>query len=182
MSLTQDKYTRGHQDINEYYRPLEPLKLWIQDRWTFCRRMLGDTFCHKVFFIVCTFIWMANGIENKLWAHQDALIEGVFGYRGKRDFLATLKKPTDVWTFNGKYFGKISDEHLQNLWKQVGIIGPIAAMLGRDIEQEFIKGTCWYSVKESLFQQSIDNSKTAIGIQHFMKHDEYHQESRRERS
>ena len=93
--------------------------------------------------------------------------------------MATLKEPTDVTTFNGKYYGKISDNHLQTMSRQVGILGPIAAMFGRDIEQEFIKGTCWYSVKESLFQQSIDSSHTAIGVRNFMKHDELHLEPRR---
>ena len=140
--------------------------------------MLGDMFCQKVFYLVCTSIWLANKVDN-LFEHQDALIEGVFNYYDKKGFMATLKSPTDVTTFNGKYHGRISDAHLQSMVQQVGILGPIAALFGRDIEQEFIKGTCWYSVRESLFQHSIDNSYTAIGERNFMKHDELHLEPRR---
>ena len=145
----------------------------------FSRRTFGDEFCQKVFYLVCTFIWLANKVEISLREYQNALIEDVFGYWDAKGFIQTLKSPTEVMTFNGKNRGFISEAHMTFLVQQVGIFGPLAALFGRDIEQEIIKSTCWYSVKESLFQESIDNSKTAIGEASFMKHDDPHLGSRR---
>ena len=107
----------------------------------------------------------------RLRDYQRALVEEVFGYSEMRDFTNTLKMPTEVYTFNGMTSGFIGKDHFKYMVSQVGIFGPVSVFFGRDIEQEFIKGTCWYSVKESLFQESIENSKTAIGEQHFLKDD-----------
>ena len=62
----------------------------------FSRRMLGDEFCQKVFYLVCTFIWLANKVEISLKEYQDALIEDVFGYWDTKGFIQTLKISTEV--------------------------------------------------------------------------------------
>ena len=133
--------------------------------------MLGHEFCQKVFYLVCTFIWIQNKVEARLREYQKALVEDVFGYYDMRGFTDELKVPTEVSTFNGKNSGFIGKDHLSHIVRQIGILGPVAVFFGRDIEQEFIKGSCWYSIKESLFQESIENSKTAIGEKHFLPHD-----------
>ena len=68
------------------YTTLLPSNVWIEDRWIFIRRMAGDIFCQKLFYKVCAFIWINNGIQlgSELQAYQDALIEEVFQYRNKK--------------------------------------------------------------------------------------------------
>ena len=71
------------------YESLDPFKLWMEDRWIFCRRMAGDGLCQKAFYGVCTFIWLANGIQTgtELQGYQDSIIENVLQYKNKRVFL-----------------------------------------------------------------------------------------------
>ena len=57
-----------------------PFELWMEDRWRFIRRMAGDALCQKAFYGVCTFIWLANGVQTgtEVRRYQDSLIENVF--------------------------------------------------------------------------------------------------------
>ena len=51
----------------------EPAIVWLEDRWTFVRRMAGDELSQKLFYKVCTFVWSTNQIEGQLMQqHQDA--------------------------------------------------------------------------------------------------------------
>ena len=61
----------------------------MEDRWIFCRRMAGDALCQKAFYGVCTFIWLASGIQTgtELQGDQDSIIENVLQYKNKRVFL-----------------------------------------------------------------------------------------------
>ena len=81
LKLTKKGEPKGQDD----YVPLEPLKVWTEDRWIFIRRMAGDGFCQKLFYKLCIFVWMANGIKggSGLQAYQDALIEDVFNLMTK---------------------------------------------------------------------------------------------------
>ena len=65
---------------------LEPAMAWLEDRWTFVRRMAGDELCQKLFYKVCAFVWTTNDIEqgHEMQWYQDALITEVFGYDDKQ--------------------------------------------------------------------------------------------------
>ena len=75
------------------HEPLEPLKVWTEYRWIFVRRMAGDELCQKAFYKLCTLIWLADGIVmgEPLRRYQDALIETVFQYKNKVNFLKLEK-------------------------------------------------------------------------------------------
>ena len=89
------------------YESLCPFDIWMDHRWLFIRRMVGDTLCQKVLYGVCTFIWLANGIEKgtPLRKYQDVVIENVFQHRNKHAFLVQEKKDTQVRTFDGQFTG-----------------------------------------------------------------------------
>ena len=61
----------------------------MDHRWLFIRRMSGDSLCQKILYGVCTFIWLANGIDKgtELRKYQDVVIENVFQYKNKYTFL-----------------------------------------------------------------------------------------------
>ena len=122
LKMTKDKAPKD----NDSYVPLEPIAVWVEDRWILCRRLLGDEFCQKVFYRMCTFVWLDKGIKagDEVRAYQDALIEEVFGYRNKQDFVNIEKKTIEVTTFDGKYSGYITDENMKTSVSQVGVSGP----------------------------------------------------------
>ena len=96
------KHKNGEMKRPDEYTTLIPSNVWIEDRWIFIRRMAGDTFCQKLFYKVCTFIWINNGIQlgAQLQAYQDALIEDVFQYKNKKSFVINEKEPTEVSTWD----------------------------------------------------------------------------------
>ena len=115
------------------YESLCPFDLWMDHRWLFIRRMSGYVLCQKLLYGVCTFIWLANGIDmgTELKEYQDALIENVFQSKHKFTFLNQQKQDTEVTTFDGQFTGFLCWDDLQKLVGQVSVLGPIAGMYGR---------------------------------------------------
>ena len=140
---------------------LEPLKVWTEDRWIFIRRMAGDRFCQKLFYKVCTFVWMANGIKrgSGLQAYQDALIEEVFQLNDKMKFVIDEKEPTEVTTWDGKVNGYLS--HYQFLAGQICILGPVAGLYGRDIEQ-YLMDLRGHLISERKLEYSVNSAKYVL--------------------
>ena len=69
---------------------------------------------------------------------------------------------TEVTTFDGQYSGYLSYKDLTNLVKQICILGPLAGMYGRDIEQEMMHPTTGYYISERKFAHSVDAAKYAL--------------------
>ena len=103
------------------YESLCPFDLWMEDRWRFIRRMAGDAFCQKALYGVCTFIWLANGVQigTEVKRYQDALIENVFRYKNKRAFLDQEKLDIEVTTFDGQLTGFISWDDLKQVLRHL---------------------------------------------------------------
>ena len=118
----------------------------MEDRWILCRRMAGDGLCQEAFYGVCTFIWLANGIQTgtEIQWYQDSIIENVCQSK------------------NGQYSGYLSYKDLKKLVKQICILGPLAGMYGRDIEQEMMHPTTGYYISERKFAHSVDAPKYAF--------------------
>ena len=87
------KWLKKNQDgepIPEGQRmKFEPASVWLEDRWTFVRRMAGDELTQNLFYEVCAFIWITNDIAmgDDIQKYQDAVITEVFGYSDKYQFL-----------------------------------------------------------------------------------------------
>ena len=141
----------------------EPSAVWTEDRWTFVRRMVGDEFAQKLFYKVCAFIWTANGVPQgkEMQQYQDAVIEEIFHWRDKMEFVRNEKEPTEVSTWDGKYYGHISHAYLEKLATQISVLGPIGGLYGRDIEQELMASKNSY-ISMVKFEHSVTISKCAI--------------------
>ena len=85
----------GLQKYQRFYVPFEPSQAWTEYRWIFVRRMAGDELCQNIFYQMSTFIWCANGIEPgiELIRYQYVLIEDVFGYENKIEFIKKENTP-----------------------------------------------------------------------------------------
>ena len=66
------------------------------------------------------------------------------------------KMDTDVTTFDGQHSGYLSHKNLKTLVGQICILGPLAGMYGRDIEQEIMHPTAGYYISERRFANSVD--------------------------
>ena len=74
------KYQKEGIMSGEQREGFDPASAWLEDRWTFVRRMAGDELKQKLFAKVCAFIWRTNAIAlvNDIKSYQDAVFEEVF--------------------------------------------------------------------------------------------------------
>ena len=161
------KQTKDGEDKQpDEYESLCPFDMWMDHCWLFVRRMVGDYLCQKILYGVCTFIWITNGVEKgkPLRRYQDALIENVFQIRNKAFFLDNQKKDTAVKTFDGQFEGYLAWEELEKIVAQVCVLGPIAGLYGRVVEQFLInprrEDNCY--IPERIFIKSVDETRVSL--------------------
>ena len=73
-------------------------------------------------------------------------------------------------TFDGQHGGYLSYKDLTDLGKQICILGPLAGMYGRDIEQEIMHPTTGYYISERKFANSVDAARFSLRKQVFNQH------------
>ena len=116
--------------------------------------------------IFCTITWISIGIEKGkgLRKYQNALIDNVFGHRSIQTFVLNQKTDTVVSTFDGQFEGFLAYEELARFGKQICVLGPIAGLFGRQVEQFLInpkrKNDCY--ILERVFQKSIDDAPVSL--------------------
>ena len=74
----------------------------------------------------------------ELRAYQDALIDNIFGHRSIDYFVKNPKTDTIVTTFDGKFTGYLVYDDLAQVGRQICVLGPIAGVFGRQLEQWLI--------------------------------------------
>ena len=162
-SIWLKRTKQGELKKPEDCKSFEPSVVWTEDRWIFVRRMVGDEFAQKLFYKVCAFIWTVNGVSKgrEMQQYQDAVIEDIFEWQDKMEFVRKEKEPTEVSTWDGQFWGYISHSYLEKLATQISCLGPIAGVYGRDIEQEIMSQHYNY-VSMVKFEHSTVISKYAI--------------------
>ena len=75
---------------------------------------------------------------TELQNHQDALIDNVFGHRGIPYLVKNQKTDTITHTYDGRFRGFLAYEELAQFGKQICVLGPIAGVFGRQLEQYLI--------------------------------------------
>merc|ERR1711989_279055 len=106
----------------------------------FVRRMLGDVVVQKFFYEFMTRTWIMLDIDKgaELRNYQDALIDNIFGHRSIDYFVKNQKTDTIATTFDGKFTGYLAYDELERLGRQICVLGPIAGVFGRQLEQWLI--------------------------------------------
>ena len=94
--------------------------------------------------------------------YQDALITHVFGYSHKDDFLPKVKSSLNVMTWDGKSRIMLEAAYIDNMFKEIILLGPLAAMYGREIEQILIQNYMPEMVSEVEFEFSVQQGRTSI--------------------
>ena len=96
--------------------------------------------------------------------YQDALIENVFQIRNKHAFLGREKTDIEVRTFDGQFIGFLTWEDLKKLVGQVCVLGPIAGLYGRIIEQFLVhpKRKDNFYIPERIFALSVESARVCL--------------------
>ena len=102
--------------------------------------MVGDYLSQKLFYEFLTITWILFGIEKGKGLHkyQNALIDDVFGHRSIPYFVKNQKTDTVTHTYDGRFRGFLAYEELAQFGKQICVLGPIAGVFGRRLEQYLI--------------------------------------------
>jgi len=149
------------------YQAINPVEIWQEDPWTFVRRMLGYVLVQKLFYEFMTRTWIMLDIDKgrELRNYQDTLIDNIFGHRSIDYFVKNQKTDTIVTTFDGEFTGYLAYDELERLGRQICVLGPIAGVFGRQLEQWLISpNRKLYEeyIPVEVIQRSIDESPCAL--------------------
>ena len=143
--------------------------MWLEDRWTLVRRMYGDECTQKLFMRCFTWNLTNNDIkEFLLRSRQDCLVTHVFG-QYPPDWFKKYSQDTWIEFWDGSCQGYISQTTLYHLSKKVNILGPIAAVFGRDLEYKICTHEGYYDdcIPAEAIQQSIENHNGTLSKDSF---------------
>ena len=108
----------------------------MEDRWIVCRRMSGDEICQILSYHMATFIWGANKVRGEqMHEHQIRLLTSVFNLGEIGEFKDKLENPVSVITWDGKKRAWMTTKQVDDMWREVCFLGPMAAMYGREVQQ-----------------------------------------------
>ena len=94
--------------------------------------------------------------------YQDAPITEVFGYADKREFLRKESEPTNVTTWDGKGRALISPQYMTKMVTEIGILGPLAGVYGREIEQLLMGPDMPELIPENIFADSVGFGRASL--------------------
>ena len=125
--------------------------------------MAGDELCAVLFYKMATFIWRSNESQGPdMREYQDALVTHVFGYTHKDDFLPKVKSSLNVMTWDGKTRIMLEATYIDKMFEEILLLGPLAAMYGREIEQILIQNHMPELISEADFDFSVRQGRTSI--------------------
>ena len=144
----------------------QPAAVWTEDRWLFCRRMVGDDVCQILFYHLATFIWKQYEIDGEYlnW-HQTTLITKVFGIQNVGEFIKRKATPQPVPTWDGKTRVWMDKDQLVNVHREACIFGPMAALFGRELQQFLMVNPDAKLISQNDFQHSVDCGRVSISQQ-----------------
>ena len=117
----------------------------------------------SLIFKMATFIWRPNEIQGmEMREYQDARITHVFGDSHKDDFLPKVKVSLNVMTWDGKSRTMLEAAYIDNMFKEILLFGPLAAMYGKEIEQILIQNHMPELVSEADFAFSVQQGRTSV--------------------
>ena len=102
--------------------------------------------------------------EESLWRHQSTLINKVFGIYNVNDFIWRKNNDQYVPTWDNKTRVCMSKDQVISVHKEACILGPLAALFGRELQQFLMQNPKATLIKQQDMQYSIDSGRTAIKV------------------
>ena len=144
----------------------EPAPVWTEDRWIFCRRMSGDEICQILFYHLATFIWVKNKLsDEQIHEHQVSLLTSVFNVSEIREFKEKLDNPVQVTTWDGQTRVWMTVDQVDRMYKEMCLLGPMAAMFGREVQQTLMSPNPPNKIPVEDFQYSVNSGRASLSQQ-----------------
>ena len=141
----------------------EPAPVWTEDRWIFCRRMNGDEICQILFYHLATFIWVKNKLsDEQINEHQLSLLTTVFNVSEIREFKEKLETPVSVTTWDGQTRVWMSVDQVDRMYREMCLLGPMAAMFGREVQQTLMSPQPPTKIPVEDFQYSVNSGRASL--------------------
>ena len=108
--------------------------------------------------------------ENKLSPrqveeHQASLLTSVFKVTSIREFKESLKESVQVITWDGRTRVWMSVEQISDMFKEVCMLGPLAGMFGREVQQYLLTSQNPTKIPFDEFQYSVDSGRASLSKQ-----------------
>ena len=103
---------------------------------------------------------------DELQSRQDAIVRFIF-HDEPREWFKTFNKSTYMTFWDGSTKGYVSQRTMWQLSKKVNILGPIAAIFGRDLELEIATAEQFQTIPVSTIEQSIETHNGTLRKEHF---------------
>ena len=151
------------KDNNREYKPRHewelfyPETLWVEDRWLFVRRVFGDEFIGRIFYRFCDWIWKKNYDMDKraVEYHRNRCVEKIFR-QDKTTYHANYSKPVWAHTWDNRKSGYVTEYTLHRLQERVGLLGPVAGIMGRLMEAELQAYPYETLLKDDMIERSAE--------------------------
>jgi len=169
-----------------------PETVWVEDRWLFVRRIFGDEFIGRIFYRFCDWMRKKNYGEDKrsIEFHRNRCVQEIFR-QDKAIYHASYSEPVWAHTWDNRKSGYVSDKTLHRLQERVGLLGPVAGIMGRRLEAELQAYPCQTLLKDEMIERSsqevkgnapfraedigehFDNTAGSNWMEDYSSHDEY---------
>ena len=117
----------------------------------------------KFFYYLATFVWKQHDIRDDLLTqYQQSLITKVFGVLNVRGFIFRTKNDVMIPTWDGKAHVMVKEEAMVRIHKEACIIGPLAALFGREVQQFLMVNPDAKLITMTEFQHSVDSGRVSL--------------------
>ena len=145
----------------------------MEDRWVLLRRIYGSELIQKLFIQCLTFIYGCNNIKGPYFHQvQDTIVTEIFN-QNPRSFFDKINKNTWVQYWDGSCSGYISQNTAHYLSSRVNVMGPTAAIFGREFELFVIEEYHLTTCPVEKLEESIETSRGTLNKQSFEAHHEW---------
>ena len=149
------------------YKELNPVEMWMEDRWIFARRIYGSELIQKIFMMCLNFIYGLNKIQGSYFhAIQNTIVRELFD-RDPKDFFHGMNKSTWVRFWNQETKGYISQNTAHWMSKRINIMGPTAAIFGRDFELFILEESTFTTCPVVVLEKSLATCQGTLSEQSF---------------
>ena len=133
------------------------------------RRIYGSTFTQRLFIQCLSFIYELNQVRGSYFhAIQNAIVREIFNLDPK-EFFPEMSKDTWVQYWDKSAEGYVTQNTLFHLSKRVNMMGPTAAIFGKDFELFMLEEDIFTTCPMEVLEDSIHTSRGTLNKQSFEK-------------
>ena len=138
-------------------KDLNPVAMWLEDRWVLVRRMYGSALTQKLFVQRLSFVYGLHQIRGQYFhALQNAVVRELFD-QDPREFFGKINKDTWVQYYDGSCSGNLSQNTAHYLSSRINVMGPTAGIFGRDFELFMLEEEKFATCPHEVMEQSIQS-------------------------